>query len=275
MLRWARLRRRVKTIVLGAIGVAALVLASLPWAVPAAMRGRSSNPITRGRELARRSGCFACHAPPHDLELANPRSPFGTVPSFAGGNLMMYVDRAAQVEEWIRQGWTDELRRDPEAWAKYQGQLIQMPAFGARLSAAEIADLTAFVLAADGYHSPPEPLARRGEEIARSHCLGCHGVGGAGGVPNPGSPFGYVPAWWGPDFRDLVRDEAELREWITSGSSQRVAGWPLAPWFWRRQTLRMPAYGEDLEPADVDALVAYIAWLGGTEGGTRVPAEAR
>ncbi len=274
MLRWAGVRRRGMRIVLGVSGAAALVLASLPWAVPAAMRARAANPITRGREIARRSGCFACHAAPHNLELANPESPFGTVPSFAGGNLMMYVDRAAEVEEWIRKGWTDKLRNEPEDWARYQAQLIKMPAFAERLSAAEIDDLEAFVLAADGYHSPPDPAGRRGEEIARAHCLGCHGPGGAGGLANPGSPFGYVPAWWGPDFRDLVRDEKELREWIESGSSQRVAAWPLVPWFWRRQAIRMPAYGEHLESADLDALVAFIAWLGKTEGGTRVGEEA-
>jgi mono/diheme cytochrome c family protein len=267
-------RRRGQRWVLAGLGVAALALVGIQWGVPAAMRARSSNPISRGREVARRSGCFDCHAVPHNLELANPESPFGTVPSFAGGNLMMYVDRAAEVEEWIRKGWTEKLRRDPAGWARYQRQLIQMPAFERRLSAAAVADLKAFVLAADGYHSPPDPAARRGEEIARAHCFGCHGVGGAGGMANLGSPFGYVPAWWGPDFRDLVRDETELREWIHSGSSQRVAAWPLVPWFWRRQAIRMPAYGEHLEPADLDALVAFIGWLGRTEGGTQVGEEA-
>ena len=268
------MRGRGKRVVLASLAIAALALASLPWALPAAMRARASNPVTRGREVALRSGCFACHAAPHGQELANPESRFGTVPAFAGGNLMMYVDRAAEVEEWIRKGFTEKLRRDPEAWASYRAQLLQMPAFERRLSAAQIDDLTAFVVAADGYHSPPEPLARRGEELARTHCLGCHGVGGAGGLANPGSPFGYVPAWWGPDYRDLVRDEAELREWITAGTSQRVGKWPFVPWFWRRQTIRMPAYGEHLPAADIDALVAYIGWLGQSEGGTRVAEEA-
>lgn len=245
----------------------AVVLAALPWLAPAAMRARADNPVWRGMRLAHRNGCFACHSAPHNLEVVNPDSPFETIPSFAGGNLMMYVDTAAEVEEWIRDGTTAKRRKDPEAWSRYQAQLIQMPAFGKRLSAGEIEDLAAYVLAADAYHTPPDELAQRGEEIARSHCLGCHNVGGGGGLRNTGSPFGYVPALWGRDFSDLVRDDAELREWITTGSSSRVAALPLAGWFWRRQRIRMPAY-DHLPAADVDALVAYIAWLGRTAGGT-------
>jgi len=248
--------------------LALVALAALPLAAPALMRSRADNPVWRGMRLAQRNGCFACHSAPHNLEVSNPDSPFETIPSFAGGNLMMYVDAPGEVKQWIRDGYTAKRKADPEAWAKYQAQLIQMPAFGGRLAEREIESLAAYVLAADSYNTPPDEVAQRGEEIARSHCLGCHNVGGAGGMRNPGSPFGYIPAWWGADFRDLVKDDAELREWITTGSSHRVAGLPLAAWFWRRQQIRMPAY-DHFPAADVDALAAYIAWLGRTEGGTR------
>lgn len=247
------------------LGLAAL--AALPLAGPALMRARADNPVWRGMRLAQRNGCFACHSAPHNLEVVNPDSPLETIPSFAGGNLMMYVDSAAEVKEWIHDGYTAKRKADPAAWSKYKAQLIQMPAFGGRLSQPEIEALAAYVLAADSYHTPEDEVAQRGEEIARSHCLGCHNVGGAGGLKNPGSPFGYIPAWWGADFHDLVKDEAELREWITTGSSPRVAG-PLAKWFWRRQQIRMPAY-DHLSAEDLDALIAYIGWLGRTEGGTR------
>jgi mono/diheme cytochrome c family protein len=249
-------------------GLAALAALGLV-AAPVAMRARADNPIWRGMRLARGHGCFNCHAAPHGVELANPGSPFGSVPSYAGANLMMYVEHAAEVEEWIRDGYPRSLRAKPAEWARYRSQLLQMPAFGALLAEDEIAALAAYVVAADGFAVPDEGPARAGWEIARNHCLGCHNVGGAGGLPNPASPFGYVPALWGPDHRDLVRDVAELREWIETGSSARVAGWPLATWFWRRQRLRMPAYGEHLSDGQVEALVAYVRWLGETEGGTR------
>ena len=247
------------------IGLAVLVaaIALAPWWLPEVLRRRADNQVWRGMRIAARSGCFACHAAPHGQELANPGSPFGTVPSFAGGNARMYVDRPAEIAEWIREGHSEKLERDPQAWAVYRAQAIQMPPFEDLLSAGEIAALVEYVLAADGYHTPPDERAQRGEEVARTHCAGCHNVGGAGGLPNPGSLAGYIPGWVGSDFRDLVRDDEELREWIRTGSSQRVAGWPLATWFWRRQSIRMPAYGDRLDPADIEALVAYIHWLGG------------
>ena len=248
--------------------LALVALAAAPLALPAVMRARADNSVWRGMRLANRNGCFACHSAPHNLEVANPGSPFETIPSFAGGNLMMYVDTPREVKEWIRNGFTAKRKADKQAWTKYQAQLIQMPAFGGKLSDRDIDDLAAYVLAADSYNTPPDETAQRGEEIARSHCLGCHNVGGAGGLHNTGSPFGYVPAWWGPDFHDLVKDDEELREWITTGSSHRVAANPLAGWFWRRQRIRMPAY-DHLSAQDVDALIAYIAWLGRTGGGTR------
>lgn len=239
------------------------------WGLPAIMRARSDNAIWHGLREAREHGCLNCHSAPANKELTNPGSPGGTVPSFAGGNLMMYVDRPEEVEEWIRQGFTQKRRANPEAWAKYQAQLIQMPAFGDRLDGDEIQALKAFVLATDAYLSPDEESAKHGEEIARAQCLSCHNVGGAGGLANPGSPFGYVPGWFGKDFHDLVKGEDELREWITTGSSKRVAALPLAAWFWRRQAIKMPAFGRALAKDDVDALVAYVAWLGQTDGGVR------
>jgi mono/diheme cytochrome c family protein len=263
---------RLRALALG-LGVAVVVAAAAAALVPGALRARADNRIWRGMRLARVSGCLACHAAPFNLEMANPGSPFGTVPAFAGGNLQMYVAGPQEVVEWIRDGFPASRRRDPQAWAAYQRQLIHMPAFGERLADDQIAALAAWVIAADGYLSPPDEPAQRGEEIARRQCLGCHNVGGAGGLANAGSPFGYVPGLWGPDFHDLVRDEGELRQWIATGESERVARWPLVSWFWRRQRIRMPAFGDHLSEQDVDDLVAYLAWLGSTEGGTRAAGE--
>jgi len=265
------MRKVLTTLVL----LAALGALLFFWGLPAIMAKRSDNAIWYGRREAAEHGCLNCHSAPANKELTNPGSPFGTVPSFAGGNLMMYVDRPAEVEEWIRNGFTKARRDNPEAWAKYRAQLIQMPAFGRQLDDDEVAALKAFVLATDDYLSPEESRAQHGEEIARAQCLSCHGAGGSGGLANPGSPFGYIPGWFGKDFHDLVKNEDELREWITTGSSRRVAALPLATWFWRRQAIQMPGFGQFLSKDDVDALVAYIAWLGQTDGGTRLAGEAK
>jgi mono/diheme cytochrome c family protein len=255
----------VRKALLPALVVLLVLGALLPWLLPATMRWRADNAVWRGMRIASESGCFACHAAPHGQEVANPGSPFGTVPSFAGANLRMYVERPAEVQEWIREGHTEKLEKDPEAWAVYRAQTIRMPPFEERLNAGEVTALAAYVLAADGYRTPTGEQEIRGEEIARTHCLGCHNVAGAGGLPNPGSTFGYIPGWWGSDFGDLVRDDEELREWIRTGSSQRVAKWPLTRWFWRRQAIRMPAYEGRLPAADIEALVAYVRWLGTTD----------
>lgn len=252
-----------------------LVAAALGlFALPLAMRARADNPIWHGMREAQEHGCFNCHSAPNNRELPNPGSVAETVPSFAGGNLMMYVERPEQIREWIRDGVTAARRNDPKRQAESKAQLIHMPAFANVLGEDEIGALQAYLLAVDDYVAPEDEKTKRGAELARQQCMSCHNVGGAGGLANPGSPFGYIPAFFGPDFHDLVKDEAELREWVATGTNRRVAANPLARWFWKRQKIAMPAFDKHLSKEDVDALVVYIDWLGKTGGGTRQPAAA-
>jgi mono/diheme cytochrome c family protein len=259
---WIR-RISLILIVLAASGTLVWLLA------PAAMKARSDNSIWRGQRLAAVQGCFACHRAPLRQDLVNPRSRFGAVPGFDGGELGLYADSRAEVEAWIRDGSPPSLRQDGAAWAAYQTQLLRMPPFGARLRDDQIHDLADFVIAANAFHSPADESAQRGEAIARAHCLSCHNLGGAGGLPNPGSAFGYVPGWWGPDFSDLAPDRAAVKEWIQTGVSARVTAWPLAKQFQRRQTVRMPAFADVLSEAEIDDTIAYLEWLGATGGGVR------
>jgi len=46
----------------------------------------------------------------------------------------------------------------------------------------------------------------------RLGCFGCHGPEGRGLLANPGSFTGYVPAWDGPDYAELVHDQQEFRQ---------------------------------------------------------------
>jgi mono/diheme cytochrome c family protein len=155
-----------------------------------------------------------------------------------------------------------------------QGTSIPMPAYRDVLSATEVDDLVAAFKVISGMAAPPGgTAARRGEAIARRwECFFCHGPAGSGGVSNPGSLAGYVPGWYGPDFRDLVRDREEFVEWVRTGTLARLDESRLASFFLRRQRTPMPAYAR-LTDAEIDDLWSYTGWLEATEGGAR-PAAA-
>jgi mono/diheme cytochrome c family protein len=189
------------------------------------------------------------------------------VPRFGGGNAFMYVDSRAEIAEFIRFGAKRSWLADPEVRARLAGQAIRMPAYGERLSDDEVGDLVAWVAALDGFDLPGDDAVQAGRALARQHgCLSCHGVEGAGGVANPGALGGVVPGFAGGNFAHLVRDEAEFREWVRTGTLERLAGNRLVARAWRRQRLQMPAYGEDrLSEAELTQLWAWVKTLRGAQ----------
>lgn len=99
----------------------------------------------------------------------------------------------------------------------------------------------------------------RGYRIAdRLGCFGCHGPGGTGGVPNPGSEEGEIPAWTGGTLMMYAKDDAELGGWIRHGSPKwsRTPGPP---------PVRMPGFGDVLSDGDLRDLVAYVNAVGGRD----------
>jgi mono/diheme cytochrome c family protein len=223
-------------------------------------------PAERGRRLAEREGCFACHGPGGIRGTQNPGRPEGSVPSYQGA-LMMYAKNREEILEWIRDGVT-AARRKSTSWREERARgVLKMPAFGARLAPNQVADLVAFVEATSGIPKPPEGSPARGlERVHELGCDGCHGLGGRFARPNPGSLKGYVPSWDGGDFPELVRDRAEFGEWVERGVAGRLRKNPIAEYFLRRANLRMPAYGSHLAPGDVDTLWMYVQWLRRTGG---------
>ena len=218
-------------------------------------------PAERGRRLAERTGCFGCHGPEGTRGTANPGRTDGTVPGF-GSELMMFAADEREIREWIRYG-VPTSRSQSETWHQQRDAgALRMPAFDDRLSDRQVDDLVAFVLAVNGSPTPQDSLALAGLETARRlGCFGCHGAGGRFARPNPGSLKGYVPAWDGRDFPDLVRNRTEFDEWVRDGRSKRFAKNRAARFFLDRATLLMPAYEKHLQPGDVDALWAYVTWL--------------
>lgn len=238
------------------VGLAVVALVLVAWALrhAGAWYGdwKGDNPVRRGRDLAAREGCLACHLSETGRELADPGTKFGTIPSFRGGNLMMYAIDGDEIARWIREG-SGGSGRTPT---------IAMPAFGDRLSKRQIEDLVAFVRASDGMMQPSEGSAADGRRlVVERGCESCHGLDGAGGTRNPRSLTGTVPGWLGADFSELVRDREEFDEWLEDGRSRRFRMNRLASFFLDRSVLHMPAYGESLSSDDRDALWSYVAWL--------------
>lgn len=225
-------------------------------------RQRGLSAVRRGRILADRSGCFGCHGPGGLTGFDDPRGATGGVPPFDQESVEGHARTPAEIREWIADGKPRRLREQERSEGGQERGLIAMPAFGGRLSPAQLDDLVAFVRATSDYQASREPAAVAGREAAAGlGCFTCHGPQGRDTPPNPGSFMGYVPSWDGPDLPELARDDAELREWILDGSCKRLREHPIAGRFLARQAVKMPAYRGHIPPEDVDRLVAYIRWL--------------
>ena len=241
-------------LLLAAVAIAAAALAAL--------RRPDLPPAERGRRLAEKTGCFACHGPGGRGGVANAGRVDGTVPNFAD-DVMMYAKSAEEIHEWIHFGVT----RRKEASATWRADrdrgALRMPAFKGRMSERDMHDLVAYVEAVSGSPAPEDSsLAARGLTRAEAlGCVGCHGPGGRLARPNPGSFKGVVPSWEGTDFADLVRDSTEFRQWVEHGVSARFRRDRLASFFLERASLKMPAFEKHLAPDDVPALWAYVTWL--------------
>lgn len=251
------LTRRARRLAIG-VGVVAAIGAALPLGGRLLLKRWELNPVLRGRLLAAGMGCLACHRPFADIEILNPGSRWGTVPAFQSGNSLMYgTTELSAIEEFIRYGAPRQWLEDPAVRKRLEGQLIRMPAYEDLLSDGEIADLVAFVGVLEGVRL--SDAAKAGRQLAReTGCLSCHGVEGAGGIPNPGSISGFIPGFLGRNFTDLVRSEGEFREWVLEGTSSRLERHPVARFFWRRQKLQMPAYRGQLSDEEVGLLWDWV-----------------
>jgi mono/diheme cytochrome c family protein len=222
---------------------------------------RETNPVRRGAGIAARVGCASCHGPQGTRGLPDPGLG-GEVPGWTGGVPMMYVSGEEEIREYILDGVSHRRGRSDAAREERAKAAIRMPGYRDLLSAREVDDLVAYVMAVSHLRPIDDPVAERGREIvARERCESCHGIAGSGGVRNPASLKGYVPGWTGPDFADLARDDGELRRWILDGGIERLAKNRLAVHFMARQRLQMPAYRQRLTTDDTGAIVAYIRWL--------------
>lgn len=240
------------------IAVMAAILLAAPLTFRLLLWQWEQNPLLRGRELAREAGCPTCHFPYRGQEIPNPGSRWKVVPRFEAGNAMMYVESKLDIEQFIRFGALKAWLEDPQALARLADQRVRMPAYGDRLSDAQIEVLTIWASVVEGVEVAGEETAARGRQLAREHgCISCHGLEGAGGLPNPRSLGGFIPGFLGDNFPDLVESRAEFDQWVKTGSLERLEKNPFVRRAWQRQALSMPAYN-DLSDDDLNALWAWI-----------------
>lgn len=107
--------------------------------------GPADEPAARGAELALENGCFACHGELGGGGLPNPGSLKGYIPGFGGPDFDELVQNDDELRGWIADGGIPRLLDDPAARFFIDRQRIQMPAFKAHLSPADIDALVAYV----------------------------------------------------------------------------------------------------------------------------------
>jgi cytochrome c553 len=112
--------------------------------------------------------------------------------------------------------------------------------------------------------SNPGNLLIAGEQLVRRyHCFQCHGELGQGGFSNSGALKGYVPGYFGDDFKALTHngDPVSVRKWIMHGMDNTIVEapvlGPIAAFFFSRQAINMPRYNS-LEAAEINILVNYV-----------------
>jgi len=224
--------------------------------------GVEVTPAERGYQVALRAGCFNCHGPNGVGGVKNLGSDDGEVPGFSGGTPMMWAKSEQELREYVLDGAPARKRADPRHKEKTEAQLLAMPAYRNYLSTGQVDDLMVYLRAVSGLITPSDEQTVRGQELAyRYGCFNCHGPMGAGTSKNIGSLKGYIPGWWGNDFRDLVRSDEELRGWIRDGEIERLRDHPIARYFTRSQRVFMPAYHNFVSEEDLQALMRYVRWV--------------
>jgi len=239
-----------------------------------------TSPVSRGEKLARQAGCFACHGRGDGEARFNLRDNNGRWVTKANPTLWDNgVTETKVILDWIKHGVPADQA------ARHKKLFIQMPAYEGRLKPSEMEDVAAWVLAeglkytqtpiALKEKSPalptgtvtPEQLLLAGDRLSRKFgCYQCHGELGQGGVANPDSLKGYIPGFFGKDFRILTanNDRAEILHWIDHGRGRAIESGLLggvARRYFAGQAIKMPGYRDQLAPAEKELLADFLLLL--------------
>lgn len=200
----------------------------------------ATGPIA-GKAYFTQVGCASCHR-------------IGDEGAAVGPDLTMVGFRhsAAWLELWLE---------NPAAWKP--GTL--MP--NKQLSPAARSSIVAYMASLRGQDWPlagrpwdaiSEPSARGRMIYLRSGCVACHGPGGIGGYPNNNVAGGKIPSLANVS---QTYTKAELVSKIKRGvpRSQKADSAGAEPLVW------MPAWGDVLSDADINAVASYLLSLTSAE----------
>lgn len=211
--------------------------------------------MRRGRAVAEKYSCYACHSADGLKGYPNPGSKYSTVPSWQGGTAMMFIHGPDDIRHWVMDGHLPDETGDTAA-------LVPMPAYRFAMSEKEFQDLELYLRAVMEIIKIDDETAKEGYDLAKkTGCFSCHGPYGLGGTSNYGGLKSYTPGWEGDDYADLVRNEEELIHWIKHGELDRIKKNPLARYLTRNRVIEMPAYKDVLDDKQVALIVHYIDWL--------------
>ncbi|MCP5402240.1 MAG: cytochrome-c oxidase, cbb3-type subunit III [Novosphingobium sp.] len=149
-------------------------------------------------------------------------------------------------DDWLWGGSLPEIQQTILNGIRHPGddrtRVSEMSAFGrdGLLSAAEIRDVTGYVLSLSGQEQP-SASTQRGAEIFAANCVTCHGADAKG-----------LRQFGAPDLTDAI--------WLYGGTRADIESQVNAP-----QHGVMPAWSERLDPVTIKMLAAYVHSLGGGE----------
>jgi mono/diheme cytochrome c family protein len=107
--------------------------------------GDPGGKATEGRDAAQRLGCFGCHGSEGRGLVANPGSFKGYTPGWDGADYADLVQSPDEFRQWVRNGITDRFRANPAARRFVEGEVVRMPAYGDKVTDADLAALQAYV----------------------------------------------------------------------------------------------------------------------------------
>ncbi|UPT75846.1 MAG: cytochrome c [Elusimicrobiota bacterium] len=194
-----------------------------------------SDPKLAGKAYFTQAGCASCHR-------------VGGEGSAVGPDLTLVGFRHS--EEWL-----NRFIKDPQAWKKD----TLMP--NKRMSDEAVRAISSYLAEQKGQAwtaGKPWDSAKAEEKgrviYARAGCVGCHGVGGAGGYPNNNVKGGLIPrlnaAWETYTKPELV---AKIKKGVPMSEKADPKG--------ESPLIRMPTWSEKLSDDEIGAVADYLMTL--------------
>jgi sulfur oxidation c-type cytochrome SoxX len=256
-------------------------LMSIAGTPPAAARGTSPE-IEQGKEVFQSNGCVGCHAINGQGGSIGPELSGNTLKGRSRQWLEKQItDPKSHYPDTIMPAFTNLTREQVSNLVSYLMSVVSSGEVGEAAPSGGSAGSMKQRASSPAVTPPPVPSeaksleepageaariigsAENGADLYKEQCVSCHGPGGKGGVPNPGSDDGTVPplkpidrALYNPDPKIFAETIDKI---IQHGSM------PSGP----HPALHMPAWGDtrSLTQQEIANLEAYIMALNGVDRG--------